>query len=304
MNLDEKSGLIPGSMLPGYENRAVSSDPSARDVPADVFCYPRPKLWRDRVWAISQDVVTDDVKAAFVKNPPEYVVSDDLSWLDKIIEEVTEDYSDIKSLATDRLKAEFRAFRFFHATRTNDLASFYEKGLAIPKNAGIEDIARSFFLNGRFPHATEEKLHAAVKELNGGHFVYRCDERARAYCCADESAFTTRSGGSGHYLDFGSEYLYNIGTRLIGREKAQEALRAFGSPTIFIIDVPFESLESDTAKNFMGNVLEFLFCELVEGLEAHTLSPGAGSAASLRNPVPGAAFFGHFHPAKSYHTLK
>jgi hypothetical protein len=104
------------------------------------------------------DYITDDVKAEFVRNPSEYVVSDDLGWLDDIIFAVTHRTCDIKELTGERLGREYRAFRAGHSTRVNDLAPFYAQGLKCLRAEEVEDRARTIFLNGRFAGADEERL--------------------------------------------------------------------------------------------------------------------------------------------------
>jgi hypothetical protein len=294
---------ISGSMLPGFEDRLISDTLNAREVPQDVFCYARPDLWKDHLWRMLDDQLTDDVQAAFLDDVPEYVVSDDLSWLDDIIGKVEGSRPDIKSLAADRLAENYRAFRMFHATRTNDLSAFYTKGLRHLTNQEIEDIARSIFLNGRYPGVDENTLDSAIEELNNGYSPYRNAEAPRLYCCADERDFITRWGGAGHYLDFGSEYLYNLGIRLVGPYDAQKSLRQIGSPTLFVIDAPMHLLSQYTLSDFAGGLLEYIFCDLSDNLAPYTLSPGSGSAVILRNEIPADAFVGHFHPEKYFHNL-
>ncbi|TKV70627.1 hypothetical protein D0C28_24615 [Rhizobium sp. AU243] len=77
-------------MLPGNEDREIAENPLARGrLPRDVFCYPLVNSWRKTIWSLLGDVITDDAKLAFKEAPPEFVVSDDLSWLDELIFEVT-----------------------------------------------------------------------------------------------------------------------------------------------------------------------------------------------------------------------
>ncbi|WP_170986007.1 hypothetical protein [Rhizobium sp. AU243] len=79
-----------GMMLPGNEDREIAENPLARGrLPRDVFCYPLVNSWRKTIWSLLGDVITDDAKLAFKEAPPEFVVSDDLSWLDELIFEVT-----------------------------------------------------------------------------------------------------------------------------------------------------------------------------------------------------------------------
>lgn len=112
-----------------------------------MFCYPQVDSWRETLWAPLSDYLTAGVRAAFVDSPPEYIVSDDLSWLDEIIFEVTGKVVDIKQLTADRMRTHYRAFRAVHGTRTDDLAQFYCDGLRFLGSAEIEDRARSIFLN-------------------------------------------------------------------------------------------------------------------------------------------------------------
>jgi len=101
-----------------------------------------------------------------------------------------------------------------HAGRTNDVGQFYGQGLRYLRPEEIEDRARTIFLNGQYAIGTEAKLSAAIAELDarkpfGGR-------NGRLYFAADEQSLITRSGGSGHYLVYGSEYLYCLGIRTIG----------------------------------------------------------------------------------------
>jgi len=77
-------------MQPGCEDREVAESLTIRPAPHDdVFCFPLVETWRYRVCRMLADIVTEDVRAAFVANPSEYVVSDDLGWLDDLVFEVT-----------------------------------------------------------------------------------------------------------------------------------------------------------------------------------------------------------------------
>lgn len=290
------------SMLPGHEDRELPEAPHQRATPRDVFIYPRVDTWSDRVWNMLSDIVTEDVTADFAHNPPEYVVSDDLSWLDDIIFDCTVVFSEIKATTADRLKEEFRAFRAAHATRTDDLSPIYREGLRIPSNIEIENKARHLFMNGQYPNLNEQRLEAAIRDLNEGHWPYRTDQTPRLYLCADERDFLTKPGNSGHYLDFGSEYLFNLAIRLVGDHEAKRVLRSVGRPTMVLVDIPMATLHSSTLQEFAGSILEYLFCDLVEGLDAHALGPGAGSAITLHAELPKETVIGHYHPKLFYHS--
>jgi len=302
MNYQWSSCHLTGTILPGYEDREIAEDLKVRPAPSDdVFCFPLVESWRERVWTMLRDYVTDEVKAEFIHNPPEFVVSDDLSWLDDIIFEVTGKTCNIKELTTDCLLREYRAFRAAHGTRTNDLAQFYERGLRLLRVEEIEDRARSIFLNGRFKHATEGELQRAIddieaRKVSGGR-------NGRLYFCANERSLITKSGRSGHYLIYGSEYLYCLGMRVTSTRDTQKTLKEIGRPTMLICDIPMELMSPYPLQEFAGSIIEYLFCELIDGLEAHALSPGSGSGFSLTADLSAAHIVGHYHPVTIYDPL-
>jgi hypothetical protein len=288
-------------MKSGYENRELPEVIADRSpVPGDVFCYPDVASWRDRIGALLGDILTEAVKDKFKRNPPEYVVSDDLTWLNEIVLAVEGRDVEMKSLTAERLAKEYRAFRAGHATRTNDLAQFYEGGLRCLRAHEAEERARTLFVTSDFPWVTEEKFEAAVAEVNarnpsGGR-------EGRLYFCADERSLITRLGGSGHYLVYGGEYLYCLGMRLVGTFDAKKILKSVGRPTMFVCDIPISLMRESTLKEFAGSILEFLFCELI-GEQSHALGPSAGSALSLTVDLPPENIVGHYHPARVHDPL-
>jgi len=224
-------------MLPGYEDREIEAALTDRAAPPDdVFCYPLVDTWRDRIWRMLGDVITDDVRATFVRRPPEYIVSDNLGWLDDLIFQATGRSVDMRELVADRLSREFRAFRAGHGTRTNDLGRFYRSGLRRLEPEDIEDRARELFLNGQFQYATEARLQAAIEEL--GARDHKGGRGGKLYFCADEASLVTRRGGCGHYLVYGSEYLYCLGMRVVSTSDTKRTLKAIGRPTMFVCDIP------------------------------------------------------------------
>ena len=290
-----------GAMKSGYEDRAIPESLAERGpFPEDVFVFPAVDNWRKRIWTLIGDIVTDAVKEAFKRYPPEYVVSDDLSWLNEIVLASTARDVEMKSLLADRLAHEYRAFRVAHGTRTDDLAPYYEQGLRCLRADEAEARARTLFVTPEFSWVTEEKFEAAVadidaRKVSGGR-------EGRLYFCADERSLITRSGGAGHYLVYGGEYLYCLGIRLVSRFDAQRALKSVGRPTMFVCDIPMAMMRPSTLGEFAGSILEFLFCELI-GEQARALSPGAGSALSLSVDLPGEHIVGHYHPCRIYDPL-
>jgi len=296
------SGADFAAMLPGFEDREIAAEAIDRTpLPSNVFCYPLVESWRDRVWRMLDDVIPEDVRSSFADNPPEYVVSDDLSWLDDLILDITGQDTNIKELTAERMSREFRAFRAAHGTRTNDLASFYRQGLRVLRAEEIEDRARSIFLNGQAQYATEERLEEAIRAI-GARDRSRGREGVLYFCACEDELF--RDYGAGHYLTYGSEYLYCLGIRVMNTWETKRALKELGRPTLFVCDIPMDLIGSGTLREFSGMILEYMFCELVEGLDAHALSPGSGSALSLRCDLPATCIVGHYHPTTIHDPLR
>jgi hypothetical protein len=293
---------LAGPMLRGHEGREIAEDLETRPAPpVDVFCFPLVDSWRAHVWKLLSDYVTDEVKAEFVRSPPEWVVSDGLSWLDNLIFDVTGETCQTRELLADRLRQEYRAFRASHATRTNDLAPFYKHGLRFLRAEEMEDRARSIFLNGQSSHAAEEQLQQAIDDLQARD--PRGAREGHLYFCANERSLITQSGGSGHYLIYGSEYLFCLGIRMTSSWETKRLLKGIGRPTMLICDIPMTLITSSTLREFAGMIIAYLFCELVEGLESYVLSPSAGSALILAADLPAEYIVGHYHPKRIYDPL-
>ncbi|OJW66427.1 MAG: hypothetical protein BGO57_04100 [Sphingomonadales bacterium 63-6] len=290
-----------GEMKSGYKDRELSETIAYRPpVPDDVFCYPDVASWRGRIWTLLGDILTEAVKDKFKRDPPKYVVCDDLTWLNEIVFAVEGIDIEMKSLTTERLAQEYRAFRAGHATRTNDLAQFYEGGLQCLRADEAEERARTLFVMSHFPWVTDEKFEAAVADVNARNTSG--GREGSLYFCADECALITRLGGSGHYLVYGSEYIYCLGIRLVGTFEAKKVLKSVGRPTMFVCDIPIKSMRENTLGEFAGLILEFLFCELI-GEQSYALGPGAGSALSLTVDLSPENIVGHYHPARIHDPL-
>ncbi|MGY6770896.1 hypothetical protein [Komagataeibacter sp. NFXK3] len=293
---------LAGPMFSGHEDREIMEDLKLRSLPPeDIFCFPLVDIWRARVWNLLSDYVTADVKAAFVQMSPEWIASDDLSWLDDLIFDVTGKICQTKDLLGSRLRQEYRAFRVGHATRTNDLSSFYKHGLRFLRAGEIEDRARSIFLNGQSLDATEDRLQKAIDDLHardtpGGR-------EGHLYFCANERSLITRSGGSGHYLIYGSEYLYCLGMRMASTWETKRLLKGIGRPTMFVCDIPMAFIPASTLQEFAGIIIAHLFCELVDELNSDALHSSAGSALSLAVDISADHIVGHYHPQKIYDPL-
>ena len=202
-----------------------------------------------------------------------------------------------EALLATRLRKTYRYFRAGHATRTDDLTPFYDSGLRVLRPKEIHDRVCQLFLNGRHRGVSESKLEAAIKEVG--------DEvrEGRLYFAAQEDSLFSRRGSSGHYLIYGSEYLYCIAMRAADTVAAKKVLSAIGRPTIFVCDIPMSKIRDGTLEEFSGMMLEYLFASLIDQIDTEVLSPWSGSALSIREDVTPESIVGHYHPERIFDPL-
>ncbi|EHP44260.1 hypothetical protein OR16_04762 [Cupriavidus basilensis OR16] len=116
--------------LIGYPNKRIDAAYHLRSpAPDDVWNHRDYETWRADIWKLIQDFANEEVQTAFLARPPEYVVGDDLSWLDEIIADVLDIDVDSKTQLAQRLRGRYRAIRAVHGTKTSDLDPFYREGL-------------------------------------------------------------------------------------------------------------------------------------------------------------------------------
>lgn len=287
-----------GTMQTAFEGREIAANPNDRvALPTDVFSFSMPDTWRDTVWCILSDQVTEEVRSAFSAAPPKYLVSDDLGWLDEIIETVSGEPSDIKALLGTRLREVYGHFRAGHATRTDDLTPYYERGLRVLRPEEAQDRARFLFLNGQFNGVSENRLESAIEEVGEE------TREGHLYFAAQEDSLYTENGSAGHYLVYGSEYLYCLSIRAAGTMTAKRVLSGIGRPTMFVCDIAMDQIRDGTLEEFAGMMLEYLFAGLVDGIDTEVLSPWSGSALSIWTDVAPESIVGHYHPEKIFDPL-
>ncbi len=257
--------------------------------PDSVWDWQTYSTWRSVVWDLIGDTVDDRVRSAFIKSPPEYVVGDDLSWLDDIIRSVQGFEVASKSLLADRLGQRFKKLRAFHGTRTSDVAGFYRNGL-LPLDPGTSQAqARAIFLSGAFTELCAVDIETAIQAVGS-------DLRARrVFFEANEELLVEQCG---HYLLYGSEYLTAIAAHLNGHRDYRQVLKSRGEPTLFICDVPLPLIGGHTLLEFAGMALENVFQELLDG-EGYAPERWRGAGFCIQQPLPPECIIDHYHPVVS-----
>lgn len=260
----------------------------ARDpAPPDVWDFREITTWRSDIWeVIGNFVLVEDVRIAFLRSPPEYVVSDDLSWLDSIIYSTNGENVDSKFLMTQGLRSRYKFLRAVHGTRTADVEVFYRDGLVplVPEN--YHNQARELFLSGQYPELSEKSLQSAIATVG-------TDLREqRIFFEANEEMLIKQAG---HYMLYGSEYLTAIAAHLGNCCDYRQVLKKRGRPTLFVCDVPLDFISEYTLQEFAGAALQIVFQELLDG-PVFQRDRWRGAGFCIRKPLPAANILGHYHP--------
>ena len=257
--------------------------------PSNVWDWQAYDTWRDVLWELLNEVIDENVRAAFLETPPEYVVGDDLSWLDDIVFLVHEINIDSKEFMADKIAEHYSAFRTFHSTRTSNLASYYKNGLQPLNLEKMHQEIRDIFLNGDFPELNPDHIDEAIQRANTTVNV----REGRLYFEANERLLINKHAD--HYKLYGSEYRALIASFLKGPRNYKEVLKENGYPTIFICDVPIRFMTSGTLLEYSGKALEKVFQELLDGANYQPEIWG-GAGFCIWQVLPPEYIVGHYHP--------
>lgn len=270
------------------DRRLLSTDRAQRPaIDRDTWDYIEFSSWEAEVWRLLRPIVNKAVKDEFLAGPPEYVVGDDLSWLDDIVARVRGRDVDTKDFLARKLTQRYSALRAVHGTRTDNAEPFYREGLKPLEPEVFHEEARRIFLSGEFPELTDENLSAAIETVGSNL------REGRVFFEANEAMLVDRCG---HYMLYGSEYLTAIAAHLNGSRDYRQILKRRGTPTLFVCDVPMTLISWDTVLDFAGTAIAKVFekhlCSEDFDSEIHH-----GAGFSISAPLSPACIIGHCHPA-------
>nr|WP_319382362.1 hypothetical protein [uncultured Roseibium sp.] len=265
----------------------LPSDLNARPAaPEDVWDWQSYYTWNSEIWDLLTPVITEEVKSTFLAAPPEYLVSDDLSWLDDIVFEVEDRDISTKTFLAEELRKKFRAFRALHGTKAESPNIFFETGLIPLDPDHIHARARKIFLNGTFPELSDAYLEAAIKAVGAG------TRAGRVWFEGNERLLVEHAG---HYMLYGSEYLTAIAANMRGTRDYRRVLKEIDQPVVLICDVPLDLMSDHMLEEFSGSALEMVFQELMDGAE-FCPERMRGAAFCIREALPAECVIGYYHP--------
>ena len=279
----------------GISSKLLSTTASERTpAPKHVWDFDRHATWHQDIWRLMADFIGPDVEETFLSNPPEYLVSDDLSWLDELVLQVRGIPVDSKAELADRLLDRYRAIRACHGTSAASVDSFYEQGLRPLVIEEFHDQARQIFLSGNYPELSEVNLKSAIENVSPatreGRVYFEANERFLKEMC-------------GHYMLYGSEYLTALAAHLGGTRDYRRVLKERFVPTLFVCDVPLGHLHPGTVAEFAGVALQSIFQELLDG-PSYAPDKWHGAGFSIRMPLDSSYIVGHCHPIISRDPIR
>ncbi|MDD5321307.1 MAG: hypothetical protein PHD43_11970 [Methylococcales bacterium] len=223
-----------------------------------VFYLTDLESWKKNIRYLVHSPISEKIIKIIKENPPEYVYSDDLDWLDDVVSLETGEESNIRELFAGLLVSEYSHIKAFHATRTESTNSFYERGLIPLVHEDIEIKARQIFNNKDFPEISDDKLNKAIEDS-------RQYEGGKVYFQLNKDFLINPDHGADHYLKYGSEYLQSIAANLSNYSTCyKDKLSNNGEPVIFECDIPLGIIDFEYIKALAGVVLSEIFYEILD----------------------------------------
>ncbi len=178
----------------------------------------------------------------------------------------------------DNLSSDFRNnynfIRAFHATRCEDVNTYYTAGIQIADFDYLLEKAKKIFCADPFDF-TAQQVECAASRI--GRF------EKRLFLGLDDRLLLEQCG---HYLIYGSEFLGSIGAQLtsLGKGNPKALLKAIGKPTMFICNVPINAIDNKTLNELAYYILSRRPTDFMD----FTLT--------LRQPLLGKNILGHYFP--------
>jgi len=164
----------------------------------------------------------------------------------------TEIIDSVKNLLTNK----YKYVVFYHGTATDDISSYFTKGL-LPLNVEERNIyARKLFNQNEYPEITDEKFIKATKKQfkNDNSLKLR---QNRLYFTLDNDVF--KESYSSHYLIYGGEHLVHLAQNL-GSSYPKELSKKL-NPLILKCRVPIHLIS-----DYIDNITKEIIIRYLENL--------------------------------------
>lgn len=266
-----------------------------RPAPLSVWHYENYASWKGVFWRLISDVVDEEVKASFVSNPPEDddFTIDDFSWLTTLLSQCNRPRTCVLTLLEERVRSHYQLIRCYHATRTDDIASYYRHGLLPLDPSATHDKVRRIFLTDQYPEITESIFTNAVAHPDLIQYLDAKNLAGEIGISFVLNKHISLREGYNHYLKYGSEYAQALICRLSpDRSQSNNYIRDYSShstPILFVCDVPLNIVRSGLISSLIRSGLYSIFKGLVENMDSYI--PDGGIVTDTG--VPADSIVGH-----------
>lgn len=266
-----------------------------RPAPLNVWHYENYASWKDVFWRLISDVVDEEVKASFVSNPPEDddFTIDDFSWLTTLLSQCNRPRTCVLTLLEERVRSHYQLIRCYHATRTDDIASYYRHGLLPLDPSATHERVRRILLTGQYPEITESIFANAVAHPDLIRYLEAKNLAGEIGISFVLNKYISIREGYNHYLKYGSEYAQALVCRLSpDRSQSNNYIRDYSShtiPILFVCDVPLNIVRSSLVSTLIRSGLYSIFKGLIENMDSYI--PDGGIVTDTG--VPADSIVGH-----------
>jgi len=247
-----------------------------------VFRWRDKNRWRREIRQLFADIINNDVIASIRSHPPESIVGDDLSWLTEPMYSITGFDEDLFEEFENRFPERFPLIYAFHGCRPLNWKSYQIQGLCLSNTAALRCEAKKIF-------GKSDALQTVLNEVEVDYVEYN---EGYIYLCLDRWELVRRSG---HYLKYGSEYLYCVARKL----DLERLLKERGIPTLIHCKLFYDWLTPKFRKDLMGIIFEDLFSYLLgEPMED---SNYLLFSIKVQKPIPPQNII-HMEQVKNFHS--
>lgn len=143
------------------------------------------------------------------------------------------------------IKSKFQYIVLYHATATDNINSYLNKGLLPLESKRMIDYARNIFNQQEFPEITDDIFNKAIDDVITNDKSFK-EHRENIICFSVDDELLLESDSS-HYLLYGGETLLHIAQHL--GHKYPKVLENKFTSTLLKCKVPFNLFEFDITKS-------------------------------------------------------
>ena len=206
--------------------------------------------WSTDLESLAPEVFNESVIDCLTKETPEYITSDDLSWLGRILPRDLRETCDLRSEVLGRLRSHFTHLVAYHGRRPISLDSYRRTGIGPldATDAHDELVQKVCGVSASGPTEKEVREACALADATyrQGRVFFEASRRHLLDFC-------------GHYLLYGSEYAVGILRSSSRYPDHAQLLKLQGRPTLLTCNVPLRWLQQGTQEELTGTLISAYF---------------------------------------------